>query len=135
MSDTTAIPGSSRKSPRKARIAGLAGLIAVAGTVAAIAVPAAASASTVATTPNPTCAIPAGATYQLISESRLQINPDVYQFIITSEWEAYSNGVYYNGLVVGINEYGNPIQAVTAHAEGLPGNAICSTSSSPLYTS
>jgi hypothetical protein len=135
MSDTTAIPGSSRKSPRKARIAGLAGLIAVAGTVAAIAVPAAASASTVATTPNPTCAIPAGATYNLIVRDHIPLFPGDALGLVTSEWEAFSNGVYYNGLAVGINFVGNPIQAVADHAAGLAVEAICSTSSSPLYTS
>jgi hypothetical protein len=127
MSDSHALRGISRKRPRQPLTASrkarrglrIAGLATVAGAVAMIAVPAAANAAVV-TTPNPTCAIPAGATYQE-SYAHVGIAPRFEGF-----WEAYSAGVWYNAAV--INFSGPPLQALAA---GYP--VSCSTSSSPVY--
>lgn len=132
MSDTTTPPKTSRarqlltaahKAPRKLRIAAAASLIAAAGTAALVAVPAAANASTVTTTPNPTCAVPAGVSYTEVERVVVfQYNGFLFY---SSYWEAYSNGVYYNGYdllgQIPPNELGGSV------------DAICSTSSSPLY--
>jgi hypothetical protein len=139
MSNTMTQPGVSRirqlltatrKAPRKLRIAGAAGLIALAGTVALVAAPAAANAATASTTtPNPTCAIPAGATYQLVGEvniGQLTGNPfllgDTLYF-----WTAPSNGVYYNGLVTGFTLPPNQVVA-----EGHSAATDCYIGSTPL---
>jgi hypothetical protein len=119
------------KAPRKVRIAGLAAL---AGAAAVVALPAAANASTV----NPTCTVPAGVSYQLVERITV-INPEHqgglpprYTF---SGWEAFSNGVYYNGAVEGVGAgiADNPVQALAARVNNRLLGVVCTTSSSPAY--
>ena len=127
-----------RKTPRKLRIAGIASLVALASTVAFVAAPAAANAATAATTTtnNPTCAIPAGATYQLVYQDVEPANPYFeIPFIYYNESEAFSNGVYYNALTIGVSFDGTPFQALADIASGIdPAIQVdCSTSSTPIY--
>jgi hypothetical protein len=77
------------------------------------------SANAATVTPNPMCAVPAGVTYQLVHVNSLTLTIAVY------EYEAFSNGVYYNGAdFVGLP----PGQAKAAGF-----GAACSTSSTQLY--
>lgn len=133
MSDSRRQPGATRarqllraagKAPRTLRAAGAAGLIATAGAAAVLSAPAAASAATSVQAPNPTCAVPAGVTYHLIRIIRN--GPIAQQLTGTSEWEASSGGLYYNGLVEG-----PVIPPDQAEAAGY--QTTCSISTEPLY--
>lgn len=109
MSDTRPSPGTGRatqlptggsKAPRKLRLAGFAGLTGLIAVASAAALMTAPAANAATFTNNPTCAVPAGVSYQLVGDyliGKAPGEPDLPPFVTIYEWQAFSNGLYYYG--------------------------------------
>lgn len=94
--------------------------------------PAAANAAPAATA-NPTCVIPAGASYQLVRAVQRNRITAIYD----QTWKASSGGLHYNGRVLSYGLYSrNPIQAQATQASGAFGviGVNCTISGTPAFT-